>query len=132
MFYYEVGKSRDEAFQQAEADVEEAIAELNSAQAKEGAAKEKLALRIAFDDGSETPTQSREHQEIMKDSVKSHEKKKASARKKRLALQKELEERIKARDTAIDRINNDSAVKKPNQIYCANGVYTARWTTLPA
>ena len=131
LFYYEVGKSRDETFAQAETDVEEALAELNSAQAKEAKAKEDLALRIAFEDGSETPTTT-EHREIMKNSVKKHEGFKSKARKKRLALQKELEERIKARDTAIDKINNEASVKKPNQIYCANGTYTARWTNLPA
>ena len=131
LFYYEVGKSRDEQFTQAEADVEEAIAELNSAQALETKAKEDLALRVAFDDGTETPT-TRAHRKIMEDSIKKHESAKSKARKKRLALQKELEERIKARDAAIDRINNDAAVKKPNQIYCSNGTYTARWTNLPA
>ena len=93
--------------------------------------KEDLALRIAFKNGSQTPT-SDEHRKIMEKSVKKHEDKKAKARKTRLALQKELEERIKARDSAIDKINNDAAIKKPNQIYCSNGTYTARWTSLPA
>ena len=131
MFFYEVGKSRDETFAQAETDVEEALAELNSAQAKEAKAKEDLALRIAFDDGSETPVTD-EHRKIMDLSIKKHEGLKSKARKKRLALQKELEERIKTRDSAIDKINNEASVKKPNQIYCSNGTYTARWTNLPA
>ena len=131
MFYYEVGKTRDETFAQAETDVEEALADLKSAQENEAKVKEDLALRKAFQDGSETPT-TNEHREIMKNSVKKHEGLKARARKKRLALQKELEESIKARDTAIDKINNEASVKKPNQIYCANGTYTARWTNLPA
>ena len=127
-----MGKSRDETFAQAEADVEEALAELNSAQSKEAVVKDNLALRKAFDEGSATPDTSTEHRTIMKYSVKQHELKKAKARKKRLLLQKELEERIKTRDTAIDKINNEAAIKKPNQIYCSNGTYTARWTNLPA
>ena len=132
LFYYEVGKSRDEAFAQAEADVEEALAELNSAQSKEATIKESLALRRAFDEGSAQPDPTEEHRAVMKYSVKQHELKKAKARKKRLLLQKELEERIKTRDSAIDKINNEAAIKKPNQIYCSNGTYTARWTNLPA
>ena len=131
LFYYEVGTSRDEAFALAEADVEEALDELNSAQVKEAEAKEKLALRIAFDNGTETPT-TRAHQKIMEDSIKHHEGARRKARKKRLAFQKDLEDRIKARDSAIDKINNEAAVKKPNQVYCSNGTYTARWTNLPA
>ena len=111
--------------------MDEALAELNSAQAHEAKVKEDLALRVAFDDGSEDPTTD-DHRRIMEKSIKKHEAIKAKARKKRIVLQKELEERIKARDTAIDRINNEAAVKKPNQIYCSNGSYTARWTTLPA
>ena len=112
--------------------MEEAIAELNSAQAEEAQVKEDLALREAFDDGSAIPTDSDYHKKVMKDSIKKHESRKTKIRKKRLACQKDLEERIKARDLAIDRINNDTLVKKPNQIYCSNGTYTARWTTLPA
>ena len=131
LFYYEVGKGRDEAFTQAEADVEEALADLESAQSHEALVKNDLALRIAFQDGSQTPTTD-EHDKIMAKSVKKHQGLKTKARKQRIALQKELEERIKARDAAIDKINNEVAVKKPNQIYCSNGTYTARWTTLPA
>ena len=131
LYYYEVGKSRDEAFAQAETDVEEALAELHSAQAHEVTVKQDCALRLAFEEGDELPTTD-DHRRIMAKSVKKHEFSKSKARKKRLALQEELEKRIKARDSAIDRINNEAAVKKPNQIYCSNGIYTARWTALPA
>ena len=117
--------------EQAEADVAEANQELSTAKSKESLERENLALRLEFEEGSKTP-ESADDLALAAKSIKDLEKAVRARGKIRRKFQKELEERRKLRDAAIERLHTESAVKKNNQIYCSNGTYTARWTHLPA
>ena len=131
MFYHDLSNDRDETIEQAEADVAEANQELKVAKAKESTDRERLALRLEFEDGSKTP-ESPEDLLLAREELSDLRKRVKARGKARRKCQKELEDRRKLRDTAVERFHSESAVKKNNQIYCDNGTYTARWTHLPS
>ena len=131
LFYHDLSNDRDETIEQAEADVAEANQDLKTAKAKEASDREDLALRIEFDEGTRTP-ETPEEIVLAGKPIKDLEKLVKARGKVRRKCQKELEDRRKLRDTAVERLHTESAVKKNNQIYCDNGTYTARWTHLPS
>ena len=126
-----MANDRDETIEQAEADVAEANQDLKTAKAKEAVERENLALKLEFDEGSRTP-ETPEEIVLAGKPIKDLEKLVKARGKVRRKCQKELEDRRKLRDTAVERLHTESAVKKNNQIYCDNGTYTARWTHLPS
>ena len=131
LFYHDFSNDRDETIEQAEADVAEANQDLKTAKAKEALERENLALRIEFDEGTRSP-ETPEEIDLAGKTIKTIEKLVKARGKVRRKCQKELEDRRKLRDTAVERLHSESAVKKNNQIYCSNGTYTARWTHLPS
>ena len=69
--------------------------------------------------------------ELLNHSERDLAKKVDSLAKARRRLRKQLDKRIKTRDTATD-MKNDNIEKKEGQVYFDGTIYTARWSSLPS